>query len=68
MMQRRRRELTVDNERVTRLVGHRVVVGLRSDETVGSVEIVATLEEMRDDGIMLSEICEFGPRQGRGRL
>jgi hypothetical protein len=61
MRQRRRREITVDKERVTRLVGLKVAVGLRSEEAVGSVEIVATLEEVRDDGIVLSEISEFGP-------
>ena len=44
-----------------RLVGRRVAVGLSSEEAVGSVEIVATLEEVRDDGIVLSEISEFGP-------
>jgi hypothetical protein len=53
--------VAVDKERVTRLVGLKVVVGLRSEEAAGSVEIVATLEEVRDDGIMLSEISDFGP-------
>ena len=38
-----------------RLVGSRVAVGLSSEEAVGSVEIVATLEEVRDDGIVLSQ-------------
>jgi hypothetical protein len=42
-------------------VGHKVAVGLSSEEAVGSVEIVATLEEVRDDGIVLSEISELGP-------
>jgi hypothetical protein len=55
MRQRRRREITVDKERVMRLVGRRVAVRLSSEEAVGSVEIVATLEEVRDDGIVLSE-------------
>ena len=45
----------MDKERVMRLVGRRVAVGLSSEEAVGSVEIVATLEEVRDDGIVLSE-------------
>src|SRR3712207_4941582 len=62
MGQRRRREITVDKERVMRLVGRRVAVGLSSEEAVGSVEMVATLEEVRDDGIVLSEMGEFGPR------
>ena len=53
--------MMVDRMRVTRLLGHKVAVGLSSEEAVGSVGIVATLEEVRDDGIVLSEISEFGP-------
>jgi hypothetical protein len=44
-----------DRERVFRLVGRRVAVAL--DNGVG---IVATLDEVRDDGIVLLEISELG--------
>ncbi len=50
----------MDREEISRLVGHKVAVRLNSVEARG-VEIVATLEEVRDDGIVLSEISEFGP-------
>jgi hypothetical protein len=50
-----------DRDRIAGLVGHKVAVGLSSEEAVGSVEIVATLDEVRDDGIVLSEIGELGP-------
>jgi hypothetical protein len=45
-----------DRERVFRLVGRRVAVAL--DNGVG---IVATLDEVRHDGVVLSEISELGP-------
>ncbi len=45
-----------DRERVFRLVGCRVAVAL--DNGVG---IVATLDEVRHDGVVLSEISELGP-------
>jgi hypothetical protein len=50
----------VDREQVNRLVGHKVAVRLNSVEARG-VEIVATLEEVRDDGVVLSEVGELGP-------
>lgn len=49
-----------DRERVAGLVGGKVAVRLNSVEARG-VEIVATLEEARDDGIVLSEVGELGP-------
>lgn len=48
-----------DRDRIVRLVGHRVAVRLTSVEAA-SVEIIATLDEVRDDGIVLSEIGELG--------
>ncbi len=45
-----------DRDRVLGLVGRRVAVAL--DNGAG---IVATLDEVRDDGIVLSEIGELGP-------
>ncbi len=49
-----------DQDRVAGFVGHKVAVRLTSVEARGA-EIVATLEEVRDDGIVLSEIGELGP-------
>ena len=45
-----------DRERVFRLVGRRVAVALGN-----GVGIVATLDEVRHDGVVLSEISELGP-------
>jgi hypothetical protein len=49
-----------DRERVLGLVGHKVAVNLNNVEARG-VEIIATLDEVRDGGIVLSEIGELGP-------
>jgi hypothetical protein len=50
-------ELAVDDrERVSRLVGHKVAVVLGS-----GAGMVATLDEVRRDGVVLSEISELGP-------
>ncbi len=49
-----------DRERVFGLVGHKVAVNLNNVEARG-VEIIATLDEVRDDGVVLSEIGELGP-------
>jgi hypothetical protein len=58
---RRREEAAVeDRDRVAGLVGHKVEVRLTNVEA-GSVEIIATLDEVRGDGIVLSEIGELGP-------
>jgi hypothetical protein len=57
----RREEAAVeDRDRVVGLVGHKVAVGLTNVEAA-SVEILATLDEVRDDGIVLSEKDELGP-------
>lgn len=42
------------------LLGHKVVVGLNSADA-GGVEIFATLDEVRDDGIVLSQISDLVP-------
>jgi hypothetical protein len=53
----RREEAAVeDRDRVVGLVGHKVAVALSN-----GVGIVATLDEVRDDGIVLSEMSELGP-------
>lgn len=44
-----------DRDRIVGLVGHKVAVRLTG------VEIIATLDEVRDDGVVLSEIGELGP-------
>jgi hypothetical protein len=49
-----------DRERVFGLVGHKVAVNLNYIEARG-VEIIGTLDEARDDGVVLSEIGELGP-------
>lgn len=49
-----------DWDRVKGLVGHKVAVKITNVEAQG-VEMIATLEEVRDDGIVLSEIGELGP-------
>ena len=50
----------MDREEMLGLVGHKVAVRLSSYEARG-VEIVATLAEVRDDGVVLSEVGELGP-------
>lgn len=50
----------MDREQVNRLLGRKVAVRLNTVEARG-VEIVATLEEVRDDGVVLSEVGELGP-------
>ena len=50
----------MDREAILELVGHKVAVRLSSYEARG-VEIVATLDEVRDDGVVLSEVGELGP-------
>jgi hypothetical protein len=49
-----------DRNRVVGLVGHKVAVSLNNVEARG-VELIGTLDEVRDDGIVLSEIGELGP-------
>ena len=49
-----------DRDRVAGLVGHKVAVRLTNVEARG-VEIVATLDGVSDDGLVLSEIGELGP-------
>src|SRR5215218_6117067 len=49
-----------DRNRVVGLVGHKVAVSLNNVEARG-VELIGTLDEVRDDGIVLSEISELGP-------
>jgi hypothetical protein len=45
---------------VSGLVGRKVAIRLTNVEARG-VELVATLEEVREDGIVLSEVGELGP-------
>lgn len=54
------REVAVEREEVSRLVGRKVAVRLNNVEATG-VELVATLGEVRDDGVVLSEVGELGP-------
>ncbi len=55
-MEDERVELALDDQnRVSRLVGHKVAVVLGN-----GAGMVATLEEVRDDGVVLSEIDELG--------
>jgi len=49
----------VDREEASQLVGRKVAVRLNSVEARG-VEIIATLDEVRDDGLALSEVGELG--------
>jgi hypothetical protein len=49
-----------DRDRVVGLVGRKVAVRLTNVEARG-VEIIATLDEVRDHGVVLSEIGELGP-------
>lgn len=58
---RETRELEVDDrDRAVGLAGHKVAVSLNNVEASG-VKIIATLDEVREDGILLSEIGELGP-------
>ena len=50
----------MDREEIVQLVGKKVAVRLNSAEALG-VELRATLEETREDGILLSDIGELGP-------
>lgn len=51
-----------DRERVLGHVGRRVEVGVWGEhEEEGAAHLVATLDEVRDDGVVLSEISELGP-------
>jgi hypothetical protein len=52
--------LVDDRDRVYSLVGHKVAVKLNNVEARG-VEIIGTLDKVRDGGIVLSEIGELGP-------
>lgn len=49
-----------DRDRVVELEGRKVAVSLNNVES-SSVEIIGTLDEVRDDGVVLSEIGELGP-------
>jgi hypothetical protein len=60
-----------DRERVAGLLGHRIAMRLTNVEARGveargvearGVEMLATLDEVRDEDIVLSEIGELGPR------
>jgi hypothetical protein len=51
-----------DRERVFGLVGRRVEVGIRGENGgKGAAHLVAMLEEVRDDGVVLLQINELGP-------
>lgn len=50
-----------DRERVAGLVGRRVEAAIAGEEGEGAAKLVATLEEVRDDGVVLSEVSELGP-------
>ena len=50
----------MDREELSGLVGREVVVGLNHPEA-GGVEVLATLHEVRRDGIVLSEIVDLVP-------
>lgn len=52
----------MERQEISGLVGCKVAVRLNTVEARG-LEMVATLEEARDDGLILSEIGELG--QGR---
>lgn len=49
----------MDRRGIERLVGRKVAVRLNSVEARG-VEMIATLDEVREDGIVLSEVGELG--------
>ncbi len=76
-MGERREPGVEDRERVAGLVGRKVEVALVGEE--GAAGLVATLDEVRDEGIVLSEVSELGSgpilfcpwgslRRVRGRL
>lgn len=50
----------MDREDVSGLVGRKVAIRLTNVEARG-VEMVATLAEVREDGVVLSEVGELGP-------
>ena len=50
----------MNREELSGLVGHEIVVGLNHPEG-GGVEILATLDEVRGDGVVLSEIGDLVP-------
>lgn len=50
----------MDREALLQLGGKNVAVRLKNVEA-GGAEIIATLDEVREDGIVLSEVGELGP-------
>lgn len=50
----------MNRDEISGLVGHKVAVRLKNLEARG-VELTATLDEAREDGVILSEIGELGP-------
>jgi hypothetical protein len=54
----------MDREGISGLAGRKVAVRLNSVEAMG-VELVAMLDEVREDGVVLSEIGELGQGQNR---
>ena len=51
-----------DRERVLGLVGRRVEVGIwGKNDQEGTAHLFAKLDEVRDDGVVLSEVSELGP-------
>lgn len=50
----------MDRGEMARIVGRRVIVGLKA-AGAGSTELVAKLAELRDDGIVLADVNELGP-------
>ncbi len=53
-------EVKMDREQVSELLGRKVAVRLSTVEA-RSLEVIATLDEVREDGILLSEMGELGP-------
>lgn len=49
----------MDRERIAELVGVKIALKLSSAEALG-VELLATLDRVRDDGVVISEIEELG--------
>lgn len=50
----------MDRGRIAELVGGKIALRLSSAEALG-VELLATLDEVRDDGVVISEIGELVP-------
>ena len=50
----------MERDAVAALVGRKIAVQLDTAEASG-VELVATLQEVREDGVVLSEVGELGP-------